>query len=314
MNTRQMTGMAAAAVMVGQLAAPVPLQAQETRAAELTGEYARQNEIYQRQRVPRGYVIDRTLEGYEYMLPEAFGRKLAELGEHDRWLDVGAGQGQAILDYHAPAYDKTHPAGRKKRGKKAKSVAVSIEDRRTPEWHKSVKAIGEGKVQYRHGKRLREYSPGELGRFQLVTDVMGGFSYAADLSLFMMTVMQLLEVDGSFFTLLQDVEVEEADNKPWYDGYPFATEIVNAAGAQVPMCSWLKSIGCAEVRCDAQPDRRPPREVYHVRKVCDAVTVPPLVPVDFQAGTPPQRGFRLAEPAGRMKDEGRRMTPALSER
>jgi SAM-dependent methyltransferase len=296
MNPRKMTGIAAAACLIGQLAAPVPSRAQDAPGAGLAEELARQNEIYQRKRVPRGYVIDRSLEGYAYMLPDEFDRALANLGEQDRWLDVGAGQGQAILDYYTPAYDRTHRAGRKKRGKKAKAVAISIEDRRTPEWHEAVAKLEAGKVQYRHGKRLREYPPAELGRFQLITDVMGGFSYAADISRFMQSVMELLEVNGDFFTLLQDVEIEAQSNKPWYDGYPFATEIETPAGPKVTICSWLKSIGCAEVRCEARQDRRPPREVYHVRKVCDAVAVPALAPVDFQAGTPPQRGYRAAAP------------------
>ena len=296
MNSRILTGIAAAACLIGQLAPPVPSRAQDSPGAGLAEELAKQNEIYQRKRVPRGYVIDRSLEGYAYMLPDGFDRALAELGERDRWLDVGAGQGQAILDYYTRQYDRTHAAGRKKRGKKAQSVAVSIEDRRTDEWHQAVARLTAGKVEYRHGKRLREYSPGELGRFQLITDVMGGFSYAADISRFMQGVMDLLEVNGDFFTLLQDVEVEAQTNKPWYEGYSFATEIENPAGPKVTICSWLKSMGCAEVRCEARQDLRPPREVYHVRKVCEAVSVPPLVPVDFQAGTPPQRGYQAAAP------------------
>jgi hypothetical protein len=296
MSSRKITGIAAAAILAWQLAGPVPLHAQDVSGAELAEEHAKQEEIYQRKRVPRGYVIDRSLEGYAYMLPDEFDRALANLGEHDRWLDIGAGQGQAILDYYAPGYDKTHPAGRKKRGRKAKSVAVSIEDRRTPEWHKSVAKLEAEKIQYKHGKRLREYSTAELGRFQLITDVMGGFSYAADLSVFMQSVMQLLEVEGDFFTLLQDVEIEARTNKPWYEGYSFATEIENPAGPKTTICSWLKSIGCAEVRCEARLSLRPQREVYHVRKVCEAVSVPALETVDFQAGTPPQRGYRVAAP------------------
>lgn len=296
MSSRKITGIAAAACLVGQLSGPVPSHAQDVSGAELAEELKKQEEIYQRKRVPRGYVIDRSLEGYAYMLPDEFDRALASLGEHDRWLDIGAGQGQAILDYYTRAYDKAHPAGRRKRGKKAKSVAISIEDRRTDEWHKSVSKLEAEKAQYRHGKRLREYSAAELGRFQLITDVMGGFSYAADLSLFMQSVMQLLEVNGDFFTLLQDVEVEARTNKPWYEGYSFATEIENPGGPKTTICSWLKSIGCAEVRCESRLDERPQREVYHVRKVCDAVSVPALETVDFQAGTPPQRGYRVAAP------------------
>lgn len=293
MSSRKNTGIAVVAFLAWQVVWPVPSHAQDPANAEFAEEYARQEEIYQRTRVPRGYVIDRSLESYAAMLPEEFDRELASLGPQDRWLDVGAGQGQAILDYYTPRYDRTHPTGRKLRGKKAKSVAVSIEDRRTPEWRKTVAALEADKVQYLHGKPLREYAPEELGRFQLITDVMGGFSYAADLSRFMRNVMRLLELNGSFFTVLQDVEREAQANKPWYDGYPFATEIENPGGPKMTICSWLKSIACAEVRCESRDDRRPPQEVYHVRKVCDDVAVPTLVTVDFQAGTPPQRGYRL---------------------
>ena len=293
MNSRRKTGIAVLAFLAGQVAAPVPSHAQDPASSELVDEYARQEEIYQRQKVGRGYAIDRTLDDYRKLLPDEFHRSLANLGPDGRWLDVGAGQGQAILDYYTPGYDKAHPAGRKQRGKKAQSVALSIEDRRTPEWHKAVAALGAGKVRYLHGKRLREYSPDELGRFQIITDVMGGFSYTPDLSRFMQGVMHLLEVGGSFLTVLQDVELEQGTNKPFYEGYPFATEIEAPRGSRATICSWLHSISCAEVRCESKEDWSLPLEAYHVRKVCDNVSVPALVPVHFSAGTPPQRGFRL---------------------
>jgi SAM-dependent methyltransferase len=304
MRARKNTGIAAAACLAWQLAGPVPLHAQDDAGVEPRDEHARQQEIYQRPKVSRGYVIDRTLDGYCDMLPEAFDRKLASLSGEDRWLDVGAGQGQAILDYYTPAYDKTRASWRKKRGKKAQAVAVSIEDRRTADWHKSVAKLEAGKAQYQYGKPLRQYSPDELGQFDLITDVMGGFSYTPDLAVYMQSVMRLLEVGGSFFTTLQDVRLESRTNQPWYEGYPFTTGIENPGGAEVTVCSWLKSISCAEVRCEAREDRRPPREVYHVRKTCSAVSVPPLVPVDFQAGTPPQRGFRLAKPGMGNRERG----------
>src|SRR5687767_13849695 len=125
MSSRKITGIAAAAILAWQLAGPVPSHAQDVSGAELAEEHAKQEEIYQRKRVPRGYVIDRSLEGYAYMLPDEFGRALASLGEHDRWLDIGAGQGQAILDYYTPGYDKTHPAGRKQRGRDRKSTRLN---------------------------------------------------------------------------------------------------------------------------------------------------------------------------------------------
>lgn len=295
MSSRKNTGIAVAAFLAWQIVCPVPSCAEDSASAELAEEYAKQADIYRTQgrEIPRGYVLDRSLKLYTDILPDAFDRELASLGPEDRWLDVGAGQGLAILDYYAPRYDKAHPAVRKRRGKKAKAVALSIEDRRTPQWHKSVAALEADKVQYLYGKRLREYTPEDLGRFRLITDVMGGFTYAPDLSRFMQNVMRLLETNGSFLTVLQDVELEQRTNKPFYDELPFATEIENPGGAKVTICSWLKRIGCAEVRCESKEDWSPPLEVYHVRKVCDDVSVPALVPVLFSAGTPPLRGYRL---------------------
>ena len=148
-------------------------------------------------------------------------------------------------------------------------------------------------IQYLFGKRLREYSAEELGKFQVITDVMGGFSYAQDLTLFMQKTLGFLEPNGAFYTVLQDVRTETGTNKPYYPDASFLTEIVNTDGSEVRMCSWLKSISCVEVTCEAKPDWSPPLEVYRIRKTCDEVVVPALTPVHFEAGTPPERRFRL---------------------
>lgn len=295
MKSWKHTGIAVIASLVWQATWPVFSHAQDTANEELAVEYALQDDIYRSRgrQIPRGYVLDRSLEAYTSILHGEFGRALASLGPDDRWLDIGAGQGQAMLDYHAPRHDKLQPEAGKRRGKKATSVAMSIEDRRTPQWQKAAAAVPAGKLQYLYGKRLREYSPEELGRFQLITDVMGGFSYAADLSRFMRTVMQVLEVNGSFLTVLQDVQMEQGTNKPFYEGYPFTTDIQSPGRKGTTICSWLKSMSCAEVRCEPKENWSLPLEVYHVRKVCEDVAVPALVPVDFAAGTPPQRGYQL---------------------
>src|SRR6185295_9048908 len=64
-----------------------------------------------------GYVIDRSLLSYATTLSPEFDRSLASLGPNDRWLDIGAGMGLAILDYYTPRYDSMHPEGRERRGK-----------------------------------------------------------------------------------------------------------------------------------------------------------------------------------------------------
>ena len=271
-------------------------QADHAAGAPFKQELTKQERIY-RDKVEgyaAGYVTNRTLDDYVSALPAEFDRSLAALGARDRWLDIGAGMGQAILDYYSPAYDLSHPDAAKPMRDKASAVAMSIEDRRNVFWKEAAAHLQPGQIRYLHDRRLREYSAQELGRFQLVTDVIGGFSYATDLSLFVQKVLSLLNIGGTFYTLLQDVRSEAGTNTPYYEDSTFLTEISDDAGADVRVCAWLKSIRCVKVTCELRADWKPPIEVYGIRKVCEDVAVPPLEPVRFAAGTPPERAYRLS--------------------
>ncbi len=261
-------------------------------------ELTKQRNIYQSRgsATPSGYVSDRSLLSYTYALSESFNRSLAALGPNDRWLDIGAGEGQAILDYCTAKYDALHERYGPTPDRKARAVAISIEDRRTARWHDTAASAEPGQLQYLFGKTLREYSPQELGRFQVITDVMGGFSYSTELSTFMERALSLLVVNGNFHTVLADVHSESGRNMPHYEGAPYLTEISTPDGAEVKMCSWLKRISCVQVTCEYKPDWTPPIEVYHIRKTCDDVRVPALIPVHYTAGTPPERSYRLRDP------------------
>jgi hypothetical protein len=256
-------------------------------------ELVKQENIYQQRGTERvsGYTVDRPLSVYTDGLASEFDRTLAALGPSDRWLDIGAGEGQAVLDYYASSL-KTQAEGREIRGRKARAVAMSIEDRRSPLWQETATRLGENHIQYLSGRRLGEYSSQEIGRFQLITDMMGGFSYTNDLTRFMETVLDLLEVNGTFFSVLQDIRREEGTSTPFYPGSRFLTELAEADGSELKVCSWLKRIGCAEVKCEPKTHWKPPVEAFRVRKVCEAVSVPPLSPVHYQAGTPPERRFQ----------------------
>jgi hypothetical protein len=274
--------------------------AQSARAAEpaFDAERRKQQGIYHGRGASfdEGYVIDRSLLAYMHALSPAFRSELAGLGPRDRWLDIGAGMGIAVLDYHNGRYSAMLHEGREPGAGRADAVAMSIEDRRTPHWHETAARLEPKKIEYLSGKPLREYRVEELGRFQLITDVIGGFSYTENLSLFMERVLSLLAVNGSFHTLLQDVRSEAGANRPHYPGSPFLTEIRAADGTDMKVCSWLKSIRCVTVTCDWKRGWTPPVEVYRVHKVCEQVSVPPLTLIHYQAGTPPERGFRLANP------------------
>ena len=259
-------------------------------------EKQKQQAIYQARGEQRdaGYVVDRGLDFYAATLGEDFGRSLPRLGPGEGWLDIGAGRAQAIRDYFTPNYRSANLKGELP-GRRARAVAISIEDRRDPDWARMAKSLEPGQVDYFFDKPLRDYSVEQLGRFSIITDMFGGFSYSDQLSMFMEKVLDLLQVNGSFYSVLQDVSTERGGNQPYYAGSPFLTRLTQADGSELKVCTWLKRISCVEVSCQARLDWKPPVEVYQVRKTCGDVRVPPLERSHYQAGTPPERRFVLRD-------------------
>ncbi|HEY1266763.1 MAG TPA: hypothetical protein VGH16_05865 [Candidatus Binatia bacterium] len=265
--------------------------AQEPAPARVNEEMIKQEKIYGSRgtEVPKGYVIDRGLSDYAEILPAGFCNALGRLNTADRWLDIGAGEGQAILDYYALDDD----AAPQKCGRsiaKARAVAMSIEDRRTEKWRRLSAIFGGDRLSYLSGRRLKQYSGEELGKFQLITDVYGGFSYTDDLSGFVERTIRLLANGGVFYTMVQNVHLENAKDKP---DTTYQTVLVDAAGTDVNVCSWMKRIGCVNVGCESKGNWESPTELIEVRKVCSDVAVPRLKTVRYDAGNPPWRRFQL---------------------
>jgi hypothetical protein len=169
-------------------------------------------------------------------------------------------------------------------------VAISIEDRRTDDWKQQAARLGDDRIRYLSGKRLRQYSPEELGKFQIITDVYGGFTYTEDLSLFVDKVLRLLEVGGSFYTLATGVHLEDGKDKL---GSLYLTELEDVFGRPVKVCSWLKKTSCVQVTCESKSDLKRPTQLIKIRKVCSDTSVPRMKLVEFEAGYPPGRCFQL---------------------
>jgi SAM-dependent methyltransferase len=289
---------------------------QEPAQPRFEEEIAKQEKIYRSRGadVPGGYVTNRALSDYAELLPTGFCDALGRLGTSDRWLDIGAGTGQAILDYYAPE-DDAAPAERCARTySKARAVAMSIEDRRTDQWKQLAAILGGDRIRYLYGKRLRYYSGEELGKFQIITDVYGGFSYTEDLSQFLEKVLSLLETGGVFYTMVQSVHLEDGKNKlnSWY-----LTELVDAAGRDMKVCSWLKKTTCVQVGCESKSEWDAPTELINIRKVCSDVSVPRMKLLKYEAGNPPGRRFQLEPQSGgvgfkaRVRDERNKMVESL---
>ncbi|HSK31073.1 MAG TPA: hypothetical protein VLA17_14020 [Candidatus Limnocylindria bacterium] len=261
---------------------------QEPVQPRLDEEFSKQEKIYRR-RGDGSYTANRGLTNYAEVLPTGFCDALGRLGSSDRWLDVGAGEGQAILDYCAPQGDGT----REKcggSGPRARAVAISIEDRRTAKWKRQAASLGDDRLRYLAGKRLGQYSLDELGKFQMITDVYGGFTYTDNLSRFVDKVLNLLEIGGAFYTVLSSVHLEDGKNKlgTWY-----RTELVDAASRPITVCSWLKQTACAKVTCESKSDWTEPSELITIHKVCNGVAVPRTNLVEYMAGAPPARRFQM---------------------
>jgi hypothetical protein len=167
---------------------------------------------------------------------------------------------------------------------------MSIEDRRTDKWRQQVVIFGDDYLRYLTGKRLRNYSGEELGKFQIITDVYGGFSYTEDLSQFLEKVLSLLEIDGVFYTMVQSVHLEDGKDNP---NTRYLTELVDAAGRDVKVCSWLKKTTCVNVGCESKSDWDAPTELIIIKKVCSDVSVPRMKLLQYEAGNPPGRRFQV---------------------
>jgi len=263
---------------------------QEPVQPRIDEEFAKQEKIYRR-RDAGSYTANRGLLNYAEVLPSGFCEALGSLGSSDRWLDIGAGEGQAILDYYA-AKDDAAPAEKcGGSGPKARAVAISIEDRRTDKWQQQAARLGDDRLRYLSGKRLGQYSREELGKFQIITDVYGGFTYSQNLSRFLDRALSLLDIGAAFYTVVANVHLENGKDKlgTWYQ-----TELVDAASRPVTVCSWLKQTTCTKVTCESKSDWDEPSELIKIGKVCGGVSVPKLNIVEYLAGAPPGRRFQMA--------------------
>jgi SAM-dependent methyltransferase len=289
-NTAAVSLAVVTVIVVGSLGL-APGWPQEPVQPRIDDEITKQEKIFQKRgaEVRSGYVTNRGLSEYAEVLPTGFCDALGTLGSSDRWLDIGAGSGQAILDYYASEQNAAPAQKCGRSAAKARAVAISIEDRRTDNWQQQAARLGD-RIRYLSGKRLRQYSLEELGKFQIITDVYGGFSYTEDLSGFMERALRLLEIGGGFYTLVQGVHLQNGKDKT---GISYQTELVDAAGRDVKLCSWLKKASCVKVACESKSDWEQPTELIKINKVCSDVSVPPIKLLKCQAGYPPARRFQL---------------------
>lgn len=57
--------------------------------------------------------------------------------------------------------------------------------------------------------------------------------------------------------------------------------LLTAACSPTHLHLWTARHSCLEVTCELRAEMSPPIKVYRIRKVCNSVTVPALVPMHF---------------------------------
>ena len=91
--------------------------------------------------------------------------------------------------------------------------------------------------------------------------------------------------------MLQGVHLEDGKDRP---KTLYQTELVEPAGSNVKVCSWLKQISCVKVACKSSTVWAP-TELIDIRRLCSDVSVPRLKLLEYQSWVPPARRFQ-AEP------------------
>jgi hypothetical protein len=118
----------------------------------------------------------------EYNSRFAILDRLNQMTRQHRWLDAGAGRAKAQLDFLKLRQQNQQDS--------PELVALSVE---RPWFTVAKKKF----FKYLSGRKLEDYTLSELGKFDLITDYLGPFSYAENAVQILNIYMNVLNVGGS---------------------------------------------------------------------------------------------------------------------
>ncbi len=205
--------------------------------------------------------------GYSQLLYRDFLKHLDNLTPYQSWLDSGAGEGRAILEYlqrkvslHATVTALTFS------GTSNKILRKKIE---------SIVRSDPGRIQFLEGKMLSQYDHNDLQSYDLITDVFGPLSYVRDFSGTLRLYLQRLKPDGELYFVTDPIgfKVKSDEKMP-----------------SINIIQWLRKIPFLQV--DYQVINF---SLYSIRlkKLIDYVPVPELLveSSSYKDGVPPKRVY-----------------------
>jgi hypothetical protein len=196
----------------------------------------------------------RDLDDYGAILGPSFASDLEALSNQDVWLDSGAGEARALVDY----------LGR--RGT-AKLVAV---DYRCPTTGITSQAMKRHAEQFKFvcGDFVEKHPVSRFYPVSLITDLSGAMMYATHVDEVLRALLGFLKSGGVLHTQpgLQD----------GFESY-FETKIyrlgVNGAWVRVPFVQWLEAVQGVAISRTVSPAHD---VSFRIKKISENVVVPPL--------------------------------------
>jgi SAM-dependent methyltransferase len=153
------------------------------------------------------FTTERGLEFYKYLLGRDFKARVRKLGPRDHWIDVGAGEANAMYDLFIASYLWDEPPLEML----PNMTAITVTEPRVPQTKQRKAFLSFRKFNYLVGKYLQNYKTREIAKADLVTDVMGAANYSPDFDVAMCKILRLLKPRGIAIVTLMNKQLEIRD-------------------------------------------------------------------------------------------------------
>jgi hypothetical protein len=217
------------------------------------------------------------------------------------WLDIGAGGMLAQLDWiigesesppFAPFWRYNDESvsqsfmDYKKHESKKSAVGVSVENVFHPNLNKLIEQHQIKNVKYLAGRYIEDYADGELGKFDLITDVYGAVSYSPQVDVVFEKALSHLKIGGRFYTNIESEDVQHTRDGLW--NLRFEDSDSDQVGS---IRDWVNNMSCISGNVTLGPPGTRQQIVIQIEKTCDAVTVPKLKLIKLKEASPPARTY-----------------------
>lgn len=162
------------------------------------------------------FITGRGLYEYRQYLGRDFATVLKSLGSRSHWIDVGAGDAEAMHDLYSEYRERKIPLSQL-------PFMTAVTKARSAEFWQGIyrRAVFRfDKFEYLVGKYIQEYSASQIAKADLVTDLFAAATYSPDVDQAIAKIARLLKPDGTAIITLISEKLVILDS----NGRPVAIE------------------------------------------------------------------------------------------